>query len=661
MPTLGLRERVQRLELFVRRALDGDRGLANAEPFIIPDPDSFASWAPAVVKTSNYTLTDGDQVIYLDNTSSSVTITLPTAVGRTGKTFTIIKVSPYTAVFTSFVATTGGQKIGTSDRVTLINTGDVLTIVSDGSNWVKLDNASRTSATEWFVGGATNNASDGLTPGTAFLTLDEAITAAADGHTIYVAGTVALPAAGVTINKKVKIIGLGRQQLIEVASAATSLSDIALRVTVDNVHLENLEFRGRTTWKGVMLAEDVVSNSRLVNILIQGTGSSGTPTLYPLVSGTGTGVGGIGILKHRGEGCYYEQLRIAKCSVGLAVGNEASTNEVNRMVFAACCQELVMGLNTGTIAQVLQPQNTWTYGGGNGGGWTFVRVKSTAPTLVDNTPVINTIDLIGDGTAGYAGANNGANTFVDLDASEGTYFSDTRHPRVRVGSAANTFIHPTSAPSAVWVIDGNLNEFVAPRILGSGWLVQSHDNSFDSGSSNGLLNMIGNRNRARKISFGKGPSPAYMIAAFTGSDNVYDDCTYSGVSGGTSPPDITFLGTTPRFVCTKGVKALTYGATITTDVRFDDYFTINATNGTLFTISNPTDSSNSNNAIMQFKEITYDIKNSSGGALGAITWGAAFKLDATGFVNPANTKRKTIRFMFDGTNWVQVGPTSADI
>lgn len=99
---------------------------------------------------------------------------------------------------------------------------------------------------------------------------------------------------------------------------------------------------------------------------------------------------------------------------------------------------------------------------------------------------------------------------------------------------------------------------------------------------------------------------------------------------------------------------LAYGATVATNAIRKGPFRITATNGTAYTISTPTNPVYGNT-------ITYDILNSSGGAMGVVTWGAAFKLDATGFVNPANGKRKTISFYYDGTNWVQVGPTSADI
>jgi hypothetical protein len=100
--------------------------------------------------------------------------------------------------------------------------------------------------------------------------------------------------------------------------------------------------------------------------------------------------------------------------------------------------------------------------------------------------------------------------------------------------------------------------------------------------------------------------------------------------------------------------ALTYGTTVATDTSKGNFFTLTVTDGVAFTMSAPTNPAKG-------QQITYDILNSSGGAMGAITWNAAFKLDATGFVNPANGKSKTITFFYNGTNWRQVGATSADI
>ena len=103
-----------------------------------------------------------------------------------------------------------------------------------------------------------------------------------------------------------------------------------------------------------------------------------------------------------------------------------------------------------------------------------------------------------------------------------------------------------------------------------------------------------------------------------------------------------------------GPTALTYGTTISTDAALNDDFTINVTNNTAFTISNPT------NAIIG-DLLTYSIKNTSGGAMGAITWGSEFKM-AGAFTNPANNTRRTITFHREtSTEWVERSRAAADI
>jgi lysophospholipase L1-like esterase len=58
------------------------------------------------------------------------------------------------------------------------------------------------------------------------------------------------------------------------------------------------------------------------------------------------------------------------------------------------------------------------------------------------------------------------------------------------------------------------------------------------------------------------------------------------------------------------------------------------------------------------QRISVRIKNASGGAT-AVTWNAAFKM-AT-WTNPATGQSRSIDFVYDGTNWVEVGRTPADV
>lgn len=102
-----------------------------------------------------------------------------------------------------------------------------------------------------------------------------------------------------------------------------------------------------------------------------------------------------------------------------------------------------------------------------------------------------------------------------------------------------------------------------------------------------------------------------------------------------------------------GATALTYAATMTPDCSLGLIFTITVTDTVAMTINAPL-----NPAPGQF--LTFDFLNSSGGVQGALTLNAAFK-PAGAFVVPANTKRRTITFQYNGTNWIEVGRAAADI
>lgn len=103
----------------------------------------------------------------------------------------------------------------------------------------------------------------------------------------------------------------------------------------------------------------------------------------------------------------------------------------------------------------------------------------------------------------------------------------------------------------------------------------------------------------------------------------------------------------------EAVLTPTYGATIDVDASQGSFVKIVATDTNAFTINAPSN-------LSAGQHIVYDIVNSSGGALGTITWAATFLL-AGAFTSPADTKRRTIEFYYDGTNLVEVTRASADI
>jgi hypothetical protein len=112
---------------------------------------------------------------------------------------------------------------------------------------------------------------------------------------------------------------------------------------------------------------------------------------------------------------------------------------------------------------------------------------------------------------------------------------------------------------------------------------------------------------------------------------------------------------TPRSVATIGASALvapTYGATNTIDVSLGTDFNLIVTDGNAFTVSNPI------NAVSG-QHLFITIKNTSGGALGAVTWSSAYKLSA--WTSPANGFSRSIEYRYDGTNFIELARTAADI
>lgn len=127
------------------------------------------------------------------------------------------------------------------------------------------------------------------------------------------------------------------------------------------------------------------------------------------------------------------------------------------------------------------------------------------------------------------------------------------------------------------------------------------------------------------------------------TDNTND----IGASGATRPRSL-YLAS--RYV--DGRQVVTYSTSMTIDASTGNNFSITATDGVGFTINAPTNP-------VTGQKIYITIRNTSGGALGTATWNAAFKM-AT-WTQPANTNSRTIKFIYDGTNWVEFGRTTTDI
>ena len=100
-------------------------------------------------------------------------------------------------------------------------------------------------------------------------------------------------------------------------------------------------------------------------------------------------------------------------------------------------------------------------------------------------------------------------------------------------------------------------------------------------------------------------------------------------------------------------EVITYSTSMTPNQLNGWTHTIGITDGVAFTINDPTNSVDGEPVIIR-------LSNASGGAHGAITWGAGYKMAgalaaiATGF-------NRTITFHYNGTNWIESFRSAADV
>jgi len=129
-----------------------------------------------------------------------------------------------------------------------------------------------------------------------------------------------------------------------------------------------------------------------------------------------------------------------------------------------------------------------------------------------------------------------------------------------------------------------------------------------------------------------------------------------GNGNGISGP--TYTDTRYRSIFLAGVQlgytTVAYAAAITFDLGAANGFDITATNGVAFTINSPANASAGNTF-----QVT--IHNTSGGALGALTWGPSFKL-AGAWTQPANGFSRSILFMVDSAGFSrEISRSAADV
>lgn len=109
--------------------------------------------------------------------------------------------------------------------------------------------------------------------------------------------------------------------------------------------------------------------------------------------------------------------------------------------------------------------------------------------------------------------------------------------------------------------------------------------------------------------------------------------------------------------CQSPLVTLAWATPLTPDFSLGSMFVTTATSNIAYTVAAPT---NPPSDAGQSAILTLTIRNGSGGALGAATFNAVYKLGAA-WTNPANGFSRSIQFRWDGTNWVEISRTAADV
>lgn len=109
------------------------------------------------------------------------------------------------------------------------------------------------------------------------------------------------------------------------------------------------------------------------------------------------------------------------------------------------------------------------------------------------------------------------------------------------------------------------------------------------------------------------------------------------------------------------------GQTITPDIGTSTYFRITTTTNNAYTLAAPTQNgaaitaANALGIALRGVTLTIEFRNTSGGAAGAITPNAIYKLAGGAITQAATANNRKYLLYWDGTNWTEITRGAADI
>lgn len=211
------------------------------------------------------------------------------------------------------------------------------------------------------------------------------------------------------------------------------------------------------------------------------------------------------------------------------------------------------------------------------------------------------------------------------------------------GANSNRISKYQSGPSigghALWIAGGDTNTLLLGEIASGDIYIQGQGSY-----GNTILNKI-------------------IATQFDGGGGVTiadSNCTDTMLLGNTGP-DYTVSDSGSATVQSDLVSRLpillpVYSTAPVINAQQGPWWTIVVTNGTGFTLNAPTNPPGPGST----QQLTIEVLNSSGGAMGTITWNGAFVFPTGAWSNPANGKRRFARFEWNGSKWLCTSLASAD-
>lgn len=476
----------------------------------------------------------------------------------------------------------------------------------------------------------------------------------------------------IALAPKVNLLGSGREFTTIRASAGVSTSvliglsgDAITDVRIRDLRLDGDYSSSALSLAGIQItngARIVVQDVAVTNVAKGGilyTTCTDSDVLDCDISYTGQGQAstGFGVLLTDGNRCAVRRNRFTACN-GMNIGG--NTNATNAAVDDNICDH------------TLCPSTTVSGAGQNPAVSGTLNVVSTAGFPPSGTlsvaGIVGAVLYTGLTATSFIGCSGASGTATDGGVARNGYesigFTSGCNGWVVKGNRSiNSGDNGISASASFCVVEGNWID--SPQfhgillggdhcVIAGNWV--HNPGQAIAGQYSGFRVSNGSNSIISNNRFYDSQDPPTMKSGIT-ELNDSTDMTYWGnrITGVTVTEYALASSATSQKVGPVGITSVTVSGstTVATDAANATYRKVTVTTTSAFTMGAPINPH-------VCARVTYDFVNSSGGAMGAITWNAVFKL-AGALTNPASGSRRMITFIFDGTNWVETGRSAADI